>query len=131
MMGLLSRRRYELVAVAVALVCIVLHLRSSTLPAIGMMRTSSADPLARGIQLIEARATDLKFRVRGPVPTHPSVVVVAVDEKSAQKYGLWPWPRHRMAKAIDHMVDAGAKAIGLDMIFTDPATDEGLVFREL
>jgi adenylate cyclase len=131
MLGLLSRRRYELVAIAVAFICILLHLRSSELPAIGLMRTGSADPLTRSVQLMEARASDLKFRIRGPTAPNPNVVIVAVDEKSAQKFGLWPWPRDRMAKAIDHMVDAGAKAIGLDMIFTDPTADEGLVFRDL
>jgi adenylate cyclase len=131
MLGLLSRRRYELVAIAVALVCSFLHLRSSTLPAIGLVRDASSDPVARGILLIEARATDLKFRMRGPIDPHPAIVVVAIDEKSAQKYGLWPWPRHRMAKAIEHMVDAGAKAIGLDMVFTDATVDEGKAFRDL
>ncbi len=101
------------------------------MPAIGLVRAASADPVVRGIQLAEARASDLKFRMRGAIAPNPAVVVVAVDEKSAQKFGLWPWPRDRMAKAIEHLVDGGARAIGLDMIFTDPAADDGQIFREL
>jgi adenylate cyclase len=128
-LGLLSRRRYELVALAVALFCVFLHLRASSARAIGL--TESADPLVRGVQLVEARSYDLRFRIRGAVEPHPAVTVVAIDEKSAQKFGLPPWPRHRMATAISNLVDANAKAIGLDITYTDEASDETAVFREL
>ena len=100
MLGLLARRRYELVAVAVALICIVLHVRVNATRDIGLTRTEGGGALVRAIQLAEDRATDLKFRIRGPVAPDPAVVVVAVDEKSAQKFGLWPWPRYRIAKAM-------------------------------
>ncbi len=128
-MGLLSRRRYELVALAVALVCAVLHLRATSLRAIGL--TEGADPIVRGIQLLEARAYDLRFRVRGPVQPHPAITVVAIDEKSAQKFGLPPWPRHRMATAVEHLVDAKAKAIGLDITYANEGQDESALYRDL
>ncbi|MBL8951409.1 MAG: adenylate/guanylate cyclase domain-containing protein [Myxococcaceae bacterium] len=128
-MSLLSRRRYELVALAVALVCALLHLRATSVRAIGL--TEGADPIVRSIQLLEARASDLRFRIRGPVEPHPAITVVAIDEKSAQKFGLPPWPRHRMATAIEHLVDAKAKAIGLDITYTDASQDDAALFRDL
>jgi len=128
-LGLLSRRRYELVALAVALVCAFLHLRANALPAVGL--TGRSDPLIRGVQLLEARAYDLRFRIRGANEPHPAITVVAVDEKSAQKFGLPPWPRHRMAAAVEHLVDAKAKAIGLDITYTDESQDESAVYRDL
>ena len=59
----------------------------------------------RIVQILEGRATDFKFRLRGPRRAHPDVLVVEVDEKSAQKYGLWPWPRDLVAKAIDNLLE--------------------------
>ena len=47
------------------------------------------------------------------------MVVVEIDERGAQRYGLWPWPRDVVAKAIDELLDADAKVMGLDMPFTD------------
>src|SRR4051812_47556119 len=126
---MLSKRRYELLAIAVALICCLLHLRVSTQRAIGL--TQGSDPIVRAIQLAEARSYDLRFRIRGPIDPHPAVTVVAIDEKSAQKFGLPPWPRHHMAAAIEPLVGAGAKAIGLDITYTDEAQDENAVFREL
>ncbi|MBK7864817.1 MAG: adenylate/guanylate cyclase domain-containing protein [Archangiaceae bacterium] len=128
-MGLLSRWRYVLLAVVVALVCCVLHLRVSAARAIGL--TEGSDPIVRALQLAEARSYDLRFRVRGPVAPHPAITVVAIDEKSAQKFGLPPWPRQRMATAIEHLVDAGARAIALDITYTDEAHDESAVYRDL
>src|SRR4051794_18388180 len=100
MRNTLSRWRYELAALVVAVACIALHLKTSLTPTIGLTKESST-ALVRGIQLLEGPATDLKFRLRWPVAAHPAVVVVAIDERSAQKFGLFPWPRERMARAIE------------------------------
>ncbi|MBF5041391.1 adenylate/guanylate cyclase domain-containing protein [Aggregicoccus sp. 17bor-14] len=127
-MSLLSRRRFEVLALALAAVLCTLHWLADTTPtnpgAEGAARAAGVgETLVRGAQILEGRATDLKFRLRGPRAPHPDVVVVAVDEKSAQAYGLWPWPRERMAQAVDRLREAGVRAVGLDAIFTDAAGD--------
>jgi adenylate cyclase len=118
-MGLLSRRRYELLALAIALMCAIVHLWSQGQTEVGLTAGEDENVLSRGIHVLEGKAWDVKFRVRGERPAHPDVVVVAVDEKSTQAYGLWPWPRDLMAKAISRLHENQAKAIGLDITFTD------------
>ncbi len=137
MRDFVSRRRYELVALAIALVCAGLHFWSDSQPDLPVTeeeqsRAALSATLLRGIHLLENRATDVKFRARGPRQPHADVVVVAIDERSAQKYGLWPWSRVRIAEAIENLGKAGAKAIGLDLAFIDETKDsQSVAYREM
>jgi adenylate cyclase len=120
----LARLRFEALALGLALLFCSLHVWVDDSPVIGTRGEGKPTPLlVRAVQVAEGRATDLKFVIRGPRAANPDVVVVAVDEKSAQRYGLWPWPRDLMARAIDRLREAGAGAVGLDMIFTDEVVD--------
>ncbi|HFD11506.1 MAG TPA: EAL domain-containing protein [Crenotrichaceae bacterium] len=53
-------------------------------------------------------------------PPSDDIVIVAVDEKSILSLGRWPWSRHYHAMLIDQLGMAGAKAIGLSIIFSEP-----------
>ena len=124
MKTLLSRHRFEALALGLAVLFCALHVWVNKAPVIGTLGQERQTPLlVRAAQIAEGRATDLQFALRGPRPAHPDVVVVAVDEKSAQKYGLWPWPRDLLARGIDRLREAGVKAVGLDMIFADEVVD--------
>ncbi|WP_439890867.1 CHASE2 domain-containing protein [Ralstonia sp. 25C] len=65
-------------------------------------------------------------------PSVPSdVIIVEIDDKSLQHIGRWPWRRSVHAALIDKLTDAGARAIGLDVILVDadernPADDKRL-----
>ena len=48
------------------------------------------------------------------------VVVVDIDEASLARFGQWPWSRSRVADLIGTLRDAGAAAIGLDIVFAEP-----------
>ena len=48
------------------------------------------------------------------------VVVVDIDDASLRRVGQWPWPRTRIAELIDGLHDAGAAAIGLDILLSEP-----------
>jgi adenylate cyclase len=121
-----NRFRFELAALAVAALFCVVHLVTVE-PMVGLTREEGAglgQILRRGIQALEGRALDLKFRLRGERPADPGVVVVELDERGVQRFGLWPWPRTVMAKALHQLLEARASAIGLDIAFTD-ASDQG------
>jgi adenylate cyclase len=45
--------------------------------------------------------------------------VVAIDEKAVQRFGRWPWSRDRFAQGITALHQAGAAAVGLDVMFVD------------
>ncbi len=129
MKQLFSRRRFELLALSIALAFSALHFWADDNPVApgAEMSTGVDQALLRGIAVMEGRITDIQFRLRGPIPVHPDVLVAVVDEPSAQKYGLWPWPRPLMAKALDNLHAAGVKAVGMDMFFTDEVKDHAAV----
>ena len=60
---------------------------------------------------------DLFFRLRGPVPTNPHIVIVAIDDQSIAHYGRWPWPRARIGALIHRLSEAHARTIGIDISF--------------
>ncbi len=74
----------------------------------------------RFLDLLEEKAIDVKFQVRGSLPLSHQVAIAAIDEKSIRAYGLWPWSRAVFSRAIEHLDEAGVGAIALDMAFTDP-----------
>jgi adenylate cyclase len=130
MTKLLLRRPVDVVALSIALLLVCLHWWADTQPVeatvrLGeggeLSRSGPAAALLRGIHNLEGRASDVQFQLRGPLRPHPDLVVVEVDEKSARRYGLWPWRRDLVAKGLHNLHLAGARAIGLDVIFTDEA----------
>jgi len=62
---------------------------------------------ALGIQffhMMELKAFDLHFMSRGVVEPGGEVVIVAIDEKSLDEYGRWPWPRQRIARLVERFL---------------------------
>src|SRR5262245_39835657 len=73
-------------------------------------------------KLVEARAFDWRSTAYPPDVTNDSPVIVAVDEPSFAELGLqWPWPRSLHAALVLALRQAGARAIGLDIIFAEPS----------
>ncbi|MBL8922497.1 MAG: adenylate/guanylate cyclase domain-containing protein [Myxococcaceae bacterium] len=118
----LARRRFELVAVAIALVTAVVHLVTHDFDVVGGHRVPTL--LRRAVQIAEGRLWDLKFRLRGPRAPHPKVAVIAIDERSSTAWGLWPWSRLHMARALERLADANVAAIGMDVTFVDARTED-------
>lgn len=76
-------------------------------------------------RLVEARAFDYLSTFRPPPRPVPGPIVVAIDEPSLSEIGLqWPWPRDLHAKLIVALRKAGARAIGLDIIFAEPSSEK-------
>ena len=69
---------------------------------------------------MELRTIDLRFLLRGPVAPNPGIVLAAVDEKSIDREGKWPWPRTKIAALVRELSEAGAKVIALDIGFLEP-----------
>ena len=64
--------------------------------------------------------TDLKFKVRGARPFKNKVVIVEIDSPALETLGRWPWHRDVTAHLIEKTFEAGAKVVGLDIIFSEP-----------
>jgi PAS domain S-box-containing protein len=69
-------------------------------------------------------ARDWLMRGRGPLPVPDDIAIVAIDETSVARYGRFPWSRHVLARALEALAAAHPKAIALDVLFTDPTSQE-------
>ncbi|MBW1710743.1 MAG: adenylate/guanylate cyclase domain-containing protein [Deltaproteobacteria bacterium] len=72
------------------------------------------------LEVMELKARDFRFKLRGPIEPGPEVVLAVVDEKSLDRIGRWPWPRSKIADLIRVLDEDGAKVIGFDIVFGEP-----------
>src|SRR5262249_19543001 len=71
----------------------------------------------RGASALEGRAPDWQLGARGVRAPPPEGVAAAIDERSVQRYGRWPWGRELLGRAVPRLHEAGPAAIGLDITF--------------
>lgn len=78
-----------------------------------------------GIRIVEARAFDLLSTISPWRPSEPGAIIVAIDEPSfAELNERWPWSRTTHARLVEQLKAAGAKVIGLDIVFAEPSALE-------
>jgi adenylate cyclase len=88
--------------------------------ATGLMRT------------LEAQSVDARFAVRGTQSTPDEIVVVGVDDTTFDELPStrWPFPRSLEGRVVRNLTAAGAKAIAIDIQFTEqttPKQDDALI----
>ncbi|MGZ8430367.1 MAG: CHASE2 domain-containing protein [Candidatus Deferrimicrobiaceae bacterium] len=69
---------------------------------------------------LEGKIYDSFLRSAPHRPPSGSVTVVDIDESTLESLGQWPWPRYRVALLLEKIREAGATAVGLDMVFAEP-----------
>ena len=79
---------------------------------------------ARFFEVLEEKTLDLRFTLRGPIEPGPETVIAAIDEKSINKLGRWPWPRSVWGRVVDLLSEQGAKVIVFDVFFSEQETVE-------
>lgn len=67
-------------------------------------------------------ATDLLYH---PAPAQPGIVIIAIDRKSVDEIGSWPWPRAIHAALLDRLQAAPPRVIAFDILFAQPSPDDG------
>ena len=85
------------------------------------------------LRRLDREALDFKFRSRsGDERPEPQVIIAGIDEKSIQRYGLWPWNRSVIADFVDTVATGapkgaarapggGARVVVFDAVFSDTA----------
>jgi adenylate cyclase len=106
--GSLRRRRGR----AMIFVGLVAAVVGMVFYATGLMRT------------LEAQSVDARFGVRGTQATPDEIVVVGVDDVTFNELPntRWPFPRSLEARVIENLTKDGAKAIAIDIQFTEQTT---------
>jgi adenylate cyclase len=87
------------------------------IPVLLMALAKLADPAP----LAEARGLVFDAYQRlSPRPYRDAGVrVVDIDDESVRRLGQWPWPRTALAGLTKSIADAGAAAIGFDIVFSE------------
>lgn len=57
-------------------------------------------------------------------PADDGVVIIAIDDRSLETLGQWPWPRDLHARLIDRLTQASAGAVAYDVLFTEPSPQD-------
>ena len=83
-------------------------------------------PMLRFLADIELRTLDVRFQLRGPRPPGGNIVIVAIDQKSQDLLGRWPFPRSYFAEAVDVLREAQARVITFDVNFPQPDQNSAL-----
>jgi adenylate cyclase len=92
-----------------------LGLASGITGTIVLLSWLGVSPLVR----LEGGSLDVRFKLRGERPAGQEVILVAIDEKSLQEVGHWPWSRDKQARLVTAIAADGAKVIGLDIIHAE------------
>jgi CHASE2 domain-containing sensor protein/signal transduction histidine kinase len=61
-----------------------------------------------------------KLSVRTP---HDDIVIVAIDNRSIETLGRWPWPRAEHTALLRRLAQARPRAVAYDVLFVEPDRD--------
>lgn len=74
------------------------------------------------IPTLSDKALDTLFLLRGPIQPSEDIVIIGVDEESLAELGAWPFPRRHHAELLQRLHQA--KAIGFDILFSEPTIED-------
>ncbi|MFZ5573208.1 MAG: CHASE2 domain-containing protein [Thermodesulfobacteriota bacterium] len=75
------------------------------------------------LDILERKSIDLRMQLtRSETPLPDDIAIVLIDDASLHALdplvGRWPWPRDVHAELIDFLRDCGARAVVMDILFT-------------
>jgi adenylate cyclase len=76
-------------------------------------------------QGLEQSSYSMLLRLRGPIPWDDRVVIVAIDQKSLDALGHFPWKRDRYSQLLDRLDQAQPNVVALDLVFSEPTPEDG------
>ncbi len=83
-------------------------------------------PLFGFLSDIELKTLDTRFLLRGRRSPDRAIVIVAIDQKSEDVLGRWPFPRSYLAQALNYLNQAGARTVAFDINFPQPDENSAL-----
>ncbi|MBI4690425.1 MAG: adenylate/guanylate cyclase domain-containing protein [Nitrospirae bacterium] len=73
------------------------------------------------LDAVDLKLKDARFRLRKNILPDDRVVVVAIDSKSINELGRWPWKRSVIAGLLNNLKEYGSKVTALDIVFSEPS----------
>lgn len=78
---------------------------------------------------LDLKLKDTRFKLRDDIKPDKRVTIVAIDSKSINEFGRWPWDRKIIARLINNLKSYGAKTIAFDIVFSElsnPISDKAI-----
>jgi CHASE2 domain-containing sensor protein/class 3 adenylate cyclase len=84
--------------------------------------------LNRPLQVFEAQVGALGWTLSPDTTPEQRVSIVAIDEKSIEQFGAWPWSRQTMARLSEALRGYGVQLQLYDIVFPEPKEgDDGFI----
>lgn len=83
------------------------------------------------IESLEEKLYDYRFKIRGTTKPPDTVIIAAIDEKSLEKLGRWPWSRDKISRLVEKLNSAGAEIIVFDVIFSESEKNDALLGKAI
>ncbi len=77
-------------------------------------------------QRFELSLLDMRFLLRGPIPTDSRIVYMDMDEDGIKRIGRWPWSRDWHAAFVSVVSKYKPAALIFDVLFTEPGQQQEL-----
>ena len=97
-----------------------LRFRQAALISLACLVILTAFYLGGALSIADLKLQDVRFRLRGERRASDKIALVAVDDATIAAYGKWPLPRDSYALLIAALEQAGARAVGFDLLFLGP-----------
>ena len=76
------------------------------------------------LRRLELSSLDMLFRLRGPLPYDPKIIIIEVDDENISKVGRWPWKRVWHAALVRALKDFGARIVYFDILFSEESSEQ-------
>ena len=86
---------------------------------IALLSLTAALGYQNGLMQLDLPLYDQFMRLNSR-PARDDIIIVGIDDYSISQLGRWPWQRTLHAQVINTIMQAKPKAIGLDVIMTEP-----------
>ena len=85
----------------------------------------------RPLERLELLFYDVRYHLRGKSTPPDNVVILAIDDKSVETLGRWPWDRRKVGQLIEKVSSMGAKVILVDIFFSEPSKQDKFLKKSL
>jgi len=83
------------------------------------------------IEGLEGKLYDYRFKLRGSIQPLKDIVIAAIDEKSIERLGRWPWSREKIAKLVKILSGGEAEVILIDTILSEREDNDPLLGKAI
>lgn len=89
----------------------------------GLLLLASGLRYSHLLNRFDTLSYDLLLPVQAPTMSR-DIVIIDIDDASIMELGRWPWPRDTHADLLNVLSKYNSKAIGLDIIFSEPQRND-------